>query len=213
MKLKREEILRKLLHIFALLMPAGIFYLPEIFNLSKWFPPILLSIIFFISFMVEIIRLKNSLVQKYFLKFFKTMMRKKEDGTITGSTYIIGASFLCSFLFVDRPEISFISLSVFILGDAAAALIGIEFGKIKIRGKSLEGSFACFLVAFFLLYFIFPYFPGVLEYFSGSFDLVMALKLAFMFTILEFYSIKIKNFELNDNLYVPVLCGVAISFI
>jgi dolichol kinase len=213
MKLEKQEILRKLLHIAALLMPIGIFYVPEIFNLSKWVPVYVLGTLLFASVLTEVARFKSSFVQKIFLKFFKNMMRKKEEFRITGSTYILGSGFLCSLFFVNRPEISFIALFVFILGDAAAALVGIEFGKIKIRNKSLEGSAACFLTVFILIYFVFPYFPGIMENFGGCLLLKHALQLSFIVALLEFYTIKIFGTEINDNLYVPVLTGFVLFLI
>lgn len=213
MKLRKEEISRKLLHLFALLMPLGIFYLPIVFNLSKWFPAFVLGVIFLLSLIIEILRFKFSQIQKCFLKFFGSMMRKKEEFSITGSTYIIGSGFLCSLFFVNRSEIAFISLFSFIISDAVAALVGIEFGKIKIRGKSLEGSLACFLTAFILLYFLYPLFPFVMENFGGSFSLKSSVKIAFIIALLEFYTLRFFKFEINDNLYVPVLCGFAISFV
>ncbi|MDY0362910.1 MAG: hypothetical protein RBR08_15790 [Desulforegulaceae bacterium] len=213
MKLEKEEILRKLLHLFALSMPVGIYYLPVYFSLSKWFPAVFLGIIFILSLTIEILRFKSAFIQKLFLKFFGSMMRKKEEFSITGSTYIICSGFLCSLIFVNRPEIAFISLFSFILADAAAALVGIEFGKIKIRNKSLEGSLACFFTAFVLIYFLFPGFTLVMENFKGSFSLKASAKISFLIALLEFYSLKFFKFEINDNLYVPVLCGIAISFI
>jgi dolichol kinase len=213
MKLQKEEILRKLLHLIALLIPLGIFYMPQYFMLSKWLPAFVLGIIFSLSFIVEILRFRIKRIQKYFLKVFGSMMREKEEFSVTGSTYIIGSGFLCSVFFVNRPEIAFISLFSFILADASAALAGIEFGRIKIRGKSLEGSLACFFTAFILLHFIYPKFPLVMENFGGFFSLKNSLEISFIIAFLEFYSIKIFKFEINDNLYVPVLCGFAVSFI
>lgn len=213
MKLKKEEILRKLLHLIALSMPAGIFYLPQTFNLSKWFPAAVLGIIFFLSLAAELLRFRFIIVQKYFLKFFGSMMRKKEKFSVTGSTYIICSGFLCAVFFVNRPEIAFISLFSFILADAAAALVGIEIGRIKIRGKSIEGSLACFFTAFILLYFLYPEFPFLMENFGGSFSVKTSIQISFIIAMLEFYSVKIFDFEINDNLYVPVLCGFAVSFV
>lgn len=213
MKLTKEEISRKVLHLFALLIPAGIFYVPVVFNTSKWLPGLVLGFFLLISLVTEFLRLYNETIQKLFLIFFKGMMRKKEEASVTGSTYIFASGFICSVIFVNRPEISFISLFIFILGDAAAALVGIEFGRIKIKGKSLEGSCGCFLTCFILLYFVFPLFPLVMENFSGSMGFYFCVQTAFLVTILELYPIKIFGFEINDNLYVPVLCGAAISFI
>ncbi|MCB9481028.1 MAG: hypothetical protein H6680_04300 [Desulfobacteraceae bacterium] len=213
MKLEKAEILRKLLHLFALTMPFGIYYIPNYFGLSKWFPAITLGGVFILSLLTEILRFKSPVIQKIFIKLFGSMMRKKEEFSITGSTYIICSGFLCSVIFVNRPEIAFISLFSFIIADAAAALVGIEFGRIKIRNKSLEGSFACFFTAFVLVYFLFPVFPFLMENFGGAFSLEASIKISFIIAFLEFYSLKFFKYDINDNLYVPVLCGLAISFV
>jgi len=213
MKLRKEEILRKLLHLIALAMPAGIYFIPEIFGFSKWFPSIVLGVLLLISFLIEVLRRKIDIVQKFVMKFFGSMMRAKETSSVTGSTYIIASGFICSAVFVNRPEISFIALSTFILGDAAAALIGIEFGRIRIRGKSVEGFLGCFFSVFIMVYYLFPYLPEIMYNFGGHFDFLIALQFSFLVSFLEFNSIKIAGFDINDNLYVPVLCGLAISFI
>ncbi|PID77787.1 MAG: hypothetical protein CSB21_03575 [Deltaproteobacteria bacterium] len=213
MKLTREELFRKLLHFFALLIPAGIYYVPYIFKLSKWLPAYVLGCLMAVSIFIETARRENSFVQKYFLKFFLIMMRKNEIKSFTGSTYIIASGFICSVVFVNRPEVSFISLFSFILGDAAAAIIGIEFGRIRIRGKSIEGFLACFAVVFLLNFYLFPKLPYIMENFAGAFSLQACFKISFLVSILEFYSIRVFNIEINDNLYVPVLCGLAILFV
>lgn len=213
MKLTKEEILRKLLHIFALLIPLGIYYLPEIFQLPEYTAPLIVGGLVFISFLTELLRFRFKFIQKIFMNFFGKMMRKNERFEITGSTYILGGGFLCTCFFMDRPDISFISLFVFILGDAAAALVGIEFGKHKIRNKSIEGCLGCFFTSLFLLIFVIPLFPGVMDNFGGGLSPVKACFISLVVTVLELYGIKIFNHEFNDNLYVPVLLGCSILIV
>ncbi len=42
--------------------------------------------------------------------------------------------------------ITIVSITLVLVGDAASALIGTQFGRARFRGKSLEGSAGFFLV-------------------------------------------------------------------
>jgi dolichol kinase len=71
-------------------------------------------------------------------------MRKKESNRISGSTYYLIGSFFTMILF--NPTIAIVALLFLDLGDLAAALVGISFGRTKVyHGKSLEGCIACFV--------------------------------------------------------------------
>lgn len=212
MKLQKEEIYRKLLHLIALLMPVGIFYLPGL-GYSPELPAILLGILLCISLMAEFIRLKHSSIGKIFLLLFGKMMRPKEKNEITGSTYIIGGAFICSLLFRDFPSAAFISLFLFITGDAAAALAGIKFGRTKILDKSIEGCIGCFICCFLCLQLIIPLFHGVLTPWNGSISLIDKVVLALAITLLELVPLKAGKIPINDNLAAPVLGGLFIKYV
>lgn len=206
MSLKKEEIQRKLLHLLALLMPVSIFYIPK-FGYPELLPAAGLGILLLISIVSEYIRMKNENAGHLFLKLFGSMMRPAEKKEVTGSTFIIAGAFICSVIFFKRPEISFISLFLFISGDAIAAVVGLSIGKTKIMGKSLEGSLACLLCCIINLKIIIPLFPGVLENWKGTIPFSHALLISLAVTVLELIPIKIKDIKLNDNLTAPVLTG------
>jgi dolichol kinase len=202
--LSPEEIRRKLLHLLALLMPAGIFYL------QRWSSLVTIGLfaIFAGSVIIEVLRFRLPVIQKFFFALFGTMLRKEEHFKITGSTWVIGAAFICSAAFRGTPHISFMALTAFILGDAAAALVGISIGRIKIGGKTLEGSCACFLMCLFLFCVCFPLVPNLLDAWSGSTPLVMSLVAAATITLLELIPLRIsKTIIINDNLAVPVVAS------
>ncbi|MDR0307164.1 MAG: hypothetical protein LBI42_10050 [Chitinispirillales bacterium] len=211
MALRKEEITRKLLHLFALLMPLGIFYLPhEKFQItiSHWIPVGILGGLLFGSVVVESLRFRVPAVQKYFIKFFGHMLRQEESTKTTGSTYVIGAALICSILFINNKHISFMVLSLFILGDAVAAIVGLSIGRIKIGKKSLEGSAACFLLCMTLFYAVFPYMPFVLDPWGGSVPLLIAAVSSLSITVFELIPLKITpKVTINDNLAVPVITG------
>jgi dolichol kinase len=207
MGLRKEEITRKLLHLFALLMPIGIFYLPR-WSIPEYVPAGVLAFLLSGSMIVETLRFKVPAVQKIFFKFFGSMLREEESKRTTGSTYVIGAALLCAILFRESPHISFMVLSLFILGDAIAAIVGLSMGRIKIGKKSLEGSLSCFLLCIILFYAVFPIVPGLLDIWNGKLPFVLVLTTSFAITIFELIPLRItKNFTINDNLAVPVIAG------
>lgn len=214
MPLTREEINRKLLHLIALAMPLGIFYLPRFLPMPSLLPALILGLLFGGSLAVEMLRFRYPQLNALFSRLFGALLRPKESRSITGSTYILGGAFLCALFFPQRPDIAFIVLFIFILGDAAAALVGISMGKIRFLGKSLEGSLACFATALLLLVLVFPLFPHVLDFWGGRLPLKVAFPTALAVTLLELIPIPLPwGGRANDNLIAPVLTGLLLSFL
>jgi len=213
MALRKEEITRKLLHLFALLMPAGIFYLPHEnfpWRINYYIPVSILAFLFAGSVVVELLRFRYKVVQKVFYFCFGHLLRREETVKITGSTYVVGAALICSLLFRNYPHISFMVLTLFILGDAIAAIVGLSVGRIKIGKKSLEGSLACFTLCMILFYAAFPFLPWLLDTWNCSNGKYLAVALAssFSITIFELIPLKIApKAVINDNLAVPVITG------
>ncbi|MBN2035119.1 MAG: hypothetical protein JW768_00120 [Chitinispirillaceae bacterium] len=209
MKLTKEEIGRKLLHLMALLMPVGIFYAPS-WSFPAYFMTVLLGSLFIASVAIELLRFKYPLLQGWFYRCFGTMLRKEEDFKITGSTWVIGAAFFCTLLFPAYPHVSFMVLVMFILGDAIAALVGISMGRIRIGKKSLEGSLACFSVCVILFFLLFPHVPGLLEPWGNSVPVVIVLSVSFVIMLFELLPLRIHpRITINDNLAVPIIAGYA----
>lgn len=213
MPLTRQEINRKLFHLFALLLPIGIFYVPKLLNTSLWVPPIVLAFLLITILAIEKLRFSYPEFHKRFSKMFESMLRKEEAGTMTGSTWYIASALLCSVLFVYQPHISFMALALFITGDAAAAIVGQSIGKIKIGKKSLEGSLACFGSSVVLMLAVFPLTPLVLDIWNGSIPFLLILTTSAVITVFELFPIKISKFVLNDNLIVPVIGGFVLKYL
>lgn len=210
MKLPKEEIARKLLHLFALTMPAGIYYLPK-FGLVWYIPTIILGIVLGGSIVIEKLRQVNPAVQALFYKFAGSMLRKEEKHSTTGSTWVIGAAFICSIIFRKDPWIALIVLTIFILGDAVAALVGMSMGRIKIGKKSLEGSAACFALCMLFFYAVFPFIPGLLDPLGGKAPILVAVVTSFTITLFELIPLRITpKIVINDNLAVPVIAGLVL---
>jgi dolichol kinase len=174
--------------------------------------PMLLGILFLLSVLIEFMRFKSPFVQSVFFKYFGSMLRKEEHFKITGSTWVIGAAFICSIVFDKERHIAFMVLSMFILGDAVAALVGIGIGRIKIGVKSLEGSLACFLICMVLFYAVFPFVPGLLDTWEQKIPVALTLITSFVITVLELIPLKVHpKIVINDNLAVPVIAGYVMA--
>ncbi len=210
MVLTKEEINRKLLHIFSgTLIPAGIFYIPLLEDYSSLTPVVVLLFLTLGSFFLEFLRFHNATVQMLFGRLGSGVLRSSEKKEMTGATYIFASAFICSVIFYQDPQISFIALSLFILGDAVAAIVGIRFGRIKIGKKSLEGSAACFLLGLFLFFFVYPHLPLLLDRWNGTVPVPLILIASFANTFFELFPIRLgKNLTINDNLSVPLITGM-----
>ncbi len=209
MALTKEEINRKLLHVFSgTLIPAGIFYIPMIGGYSAFSPVIVLGVFMVGSILFEYLRFHNTTVQKLFTTMGSGVLRKSEKNTFTGSTYIFMSAFLCSVIFFNHPHITFIALSLFILGDAIAAIVGISMGRIKIGKKSLEGSAACFFLGLLLFFFVYPQVPMLLDRWHGAVPLPLIFIASFANTLFELFPVSFgKKLSINDNLSVPLITG------
>jgi dolichol kinase len=210
MGLSKEEINRKLLHVFSgTLIPAGIFYIPMIDGYSSFTPVIVLGLLTIGSIALEYLRFHNAAVQKLFIGLGSGVLRKSEKNSFTGSTYIFISALLCSIIFFNSPHIAFIVLSLFILGDAIAAIVGISMGRIKIGKKSLEGSFACFILGLLLFFFVYPQVPMLLDRWHGTVPLPLIFITSFTNTIFELFPVSFgKGVSINDNLSVPLITGM-----
>ena len=102
------------------------------------------------------------------------------------------------------------TIAIAALGDAFATIIGISYGKRKLRGgksrKTLEGCIAGFIAGFgfaFLSYlFLLPKYPdgNLIE------GLFISLTGALILFLIDFYSPPIKA---SDNILNPVFCSIA----
>jgi dolichol kinase len=131
-----SEYKRKLIHLFNLAIPFSYLYVfPE-----KWVFVKLLSILMFLFIIFDILRHKVAWVKSLFTLFINSMLRSHEqEGKLTGATWVmIGA--VISIILFSKP-VAIIALIFMSLGDSAAGLIGLRYGKHKIWNKSWEGFF------------------------------------------------------------------------
>jgi dolichol kinase len=183
------EIKRKIVHLATLIVPVG-------YGLTSEETVILFLVPFFLALLlVDLLRHYHpgmaSLFRKY---FFGKVLREEEKPALMGATYFIFSTILSILLF--PKSIAIASILILIVSDTAAALIGKGMGRIKIFGKTLEGSLA-FLITSLLIVWVYPN----LDRRSGS---VAALGA----TLIEVLPIRV-----NDNLSIPLVAGAIMFFV
>lgn len=138
----RQEINRKLLHLSSLWMPLAIFYLDRSQAIA------LLGAAFAAMLGFEVLRRQSHGVAGWLNRYFSPIIRGKECAPgfcLTGATYMLAAA--CTVCVFFSQPIAIISLSIMLIADSAAALIGRRYGKRRILDKSLEGCAAFLLTA------------------------------------------------------------------
>ncbi|MEO6461751.1 MAG: diacylglycerol/polyprenol kinase family protein [Candidatus Eisenbacteria bacterium] len=136
------EIRRKAIHLSFILIPLIYFYdlLPKPIIVRGLLLAVLLSIVF------ELMRLHDARVRFFVSRMFRDLVRRHEQKQLLGSTYLLIAAVLTIELFSKPIAVS--ALGALVLGDTAAALVGKTIGRVRVLGKTLEGSIACFVVSF-----------------------------------------------------------------
>jgi dolichol kinase len=186
--LRTEEILRKALHLLALAIPFGIYYVP------REYAVIILPSLTAAFLTAEALRLKTVFFGRWATRAFGPFMRDRESKSLTGAAYMFIAGTIALLLF--PKNVAFIALSFVFLGDAAAALVGIPYGRIRVGKKSVEGTLACF-ASCLVLWCLFPRVP-----------IGQGMLCAILTSLLELLPLPI-----DDNLLVPLVTGSVLAMI
>lgn len=188
------ELRRKSVHLFALTIPIGYIIVPE--SPAK----LILAVCAFIAILLDLLKYYDKGFRKFFYSIFGNMLRSKEIKRFTSSSYILAAGLICAFAY--SKWVMVISMVFIILGDIAGAIFGKRFGKHKTIGnKTLEGSLAFFIVAFF---------GTIVVKYSVFTDIQLSALFmgALTATVLEALPLGI-----DDNLSVPVLTGLLLQLL
>ena len=210
-KVAPEEVNRKLLHGLVIILPLGVFYVPVLFEFDRNAIAVLVFSLLLISIFFEVLRQRSVCFGEWFYATFGSMLRAEEKKHLTGATYVAAATFFCAWMSTISETMaacSCLALTLFILGDAVAALAGKSIGRIRIGKKTLEGAIGCFLLCLVLAYWVFPKLPRFLDAWGGELSLLHAIVIASSVAVLELFPVKLGHLKLNDNLYVPVLVTI-----
>jgi dolichol kinase len=132
------EIRRKIMHIYPLAIPIGYHYVSKEVALAILIP-IGACYVFcdvFRHFHQGFKRVFDRIITSNFL-------REHEKHGLIGSSYFIFGMLLTIILF--PKEVAIASLYILIICDATAGIVGSSWGRIRIFGKTLEGSLAFFI--------------------------------------------------------------------
>lgn len=184
-----SELKRKAIHLASLVIPVGYYVSPSSWH-RDWERALLASVI--LSLAIEVFRLNHPRSRNLFRHFFGELLRNHEDASLLGSTYLLIACLLSIHLF-PKP-IAVLALSFLIVGDTVAAIVGKSVGRIRIFGKTLEGSLACLAICFGITLFL-PEIP-----------FHVAIVGALVATLFELLPI-----PLDDNFRIPLSAGFAME--
>lgn len=184
-----SELKRKAIHLASLVIPIGYYVSPDAWH-RDWERALLASVI--LSLAIEVFRLNHPRTRNLFRHFFGELLRNHEEASLLGSTYLLIACLLSIHLF-PKP-IAVLALSFLIVGDTVAAIVGKSVGRIRIFGKTLEGSLACLAICFGITLFL-PEIPFHVA--------IVGALVATMFELLPI--------PLDDNFRIPLSAGFAME--
>ena len=186
------EIARKTIHLSSLWIPFLYLY-----STQKTMLLILLPLTFLVL-VIDISRRFLPALNYIVTKLFDYMMRQKEkeDFAFSGATYMLCAASLTISLF--SQEVAIFALTILMISDSCAALIGRKFGRINLMDKTLEGSLS-FIFSAILIYFFYRVF------YQFSLPLSIALLAIFMASIVELFT---KKIYIDDNFTIPLTIGL-----
>jgi dolichol kinase len=139
-----RELKRKSIHLAMIVIPVWYYFAPPPLGILG------LIIAMTVTVILDLLRLSDDRFREFFLRLFKSLIRSHEEEHLLGSTHFMIAA-LISVLVFDKM-IAVAALTFLVVGDTAAAVIGKRFGKKLYWGKSLAGSFACFVCCFLIGY-------------------------------------------------------------
>lgn len=191
----QQEIHRKLIHLSSLWIPAVIYFTPH-----------KIAIMIFaicVSGMLtgEVLRSQTSPISRLIKRLFQPMLRNKETGPgfhLSGASYTVIAALGATVFFPQAVAITV--LTIMIISDAVAALIGRKWGKTPLLDKSIEGSTAFLASALLCVFALDTLFDHPVLYLPAG------LAATLVATLVELFS---NHFRFDDNLSIPAFSGLA----
>ncbi|ARA92011.1 phosphatidate cytidylyltransferase [Rhodothermaceae bacterium RA] len=189
----RAELLRKAIHLLALVIPLGMTLLGKATALLVLVPLTLLALT------ADVLRVRSEAFARFIRWVFGYLMRAEEQPPVGGPVAINGATWVLVsatlLLLVFPLHIAVASFVMFMISDAAAALIGRRFGRHRWGGtnRTVEGSLGFLAAGLGVVALL----PGIV-FWTGAVGVVLAC-LA-----------EIPSGPLNDNVRVPLVAATVL---
>lgn len=201
------ELNRKAIHLSALVIPIGLLIVERSTALLVLVPLALFALI------CDVASQRIEPVHRFVMRIFRPIMRPSElppfggPLVLNGATWMCIAAALCAGFFA--APIAAAVLVMLMIGDGTAAIIGRRFGTHRFPGseKSWEGSIAFFLTAVLVAL------PLTLPVLMNSLGHAPLSNLQIGVGALVSVVLEALPIPINDNVRVPVLAGLAITFV
>lgn len=122
------------------LRPVALLFL--VFNeyISSTFALVILGAVTSCFLVFDIIRLSHSKINLLILRSFISIFKQKEEHRLSSMTLFLIA-YTITFLLFDKP-IVYTVITFLIFGDMFAKFFGLQYGRMKLLNKTLEGTMA-----------------------------------------------------------------------
>ena len=199
-----REIERKTFHLCGMLVPAIYTHLLS-WGWSRWTCRGICWAVTVAGWSFDLLRINSPAVNDWFATTpVGRVMREKEKRQLSGACFFsLGCTLSIHFF---PPNVAICSIMFLVLGDMAAALIGVSFGgeacvvKLGREGnKSAEGSVAMFVTCFAVAYCLFG-------------EVCLAEYAAFIGAAAATLTELHEPFGLNDNLTIPLISSAAMNW-
>jgi glycerol-3-phosphate acyltransferase PlsY len=157
----------------------------------------LLIVVAVVFVTVDLLRFRLHRMKDVFVVLFGSMLRRREFTSLTGGSHLLIASLLV--VFVYEPRVFVPATAFLALGDTAAAIVGLSIGRVRFWHKTLEGTVAGFLTCVAVAYVC-----SILPYWSMPFSVGLVGAVAASLA-------EVLPIEVNDNVAVPVISGLAMQ--
>ena len=192
----KAEVLRKAIHLLALVLPLAMVLLGKTVALYLLVPITALALL------ADVLRVRSVWFARLVARIFGFLMRSEEQPPVGGSIKLTGATWVvlsATLLTVVFPvRIAAPAFAMFMLSDAAAALVGRRYGRTHWgqSPRTLEGSLAFLLVGLGVMALVAPL--AAIVFWTGAVSVIVA-------TLAE-----VPTGPFNDNLRVPMVAAAVL---
>ena len=190
-KVPMAELNRKIIHLGSVLIPISyLWYVKEQNTMI-----LIMICLFTISMIIDLLRIKLSILNNFFKHFFSKMLREGEaNGQITGASWLLLGSLLTIIFFpiyIAVPALIYLTI-----GDSFAALVGKAFPYGRVGTKSITGSLTGII------------FSSIV---ALELNEVLPFRVIILGSIVAMIIELLPHRTLNDNLTIPTLSAFSIQ--